>query len=225
MSTEIRTSLNGRSGYHTTTLPRSSGERWCRCRGKRLQASFRVFKRANFVTSKHSWTIYAAKLQAMTTMERLDPVTPNTSRRMSATKGRDNRLELSLRSALHRRGLRFRVQVGLLQSSRRSVDIVFPRWRVAIFVDGCFWHGCPTHGTWPKNNAQWWRAKIEANLERDRDTDRRLADLGWRVIRIWEHEELMGAVECVAAAVLHGQTSRGETDAGFRQRRTSGTRR
>jgi DNA mismatch endonuclease (patch repair protein) len=141
----------------------------------------------------------------MTTAKRIDPVTPNTSRRMSVTRGRDNQLELSLRSALHRRGLRFRVHVELLQGSRRSVDIVFPRNRIAIFVDGCFWHGCPTHGTWPKNNAQWWRGKIEANRSRDRDTDRRLTDLGWTVIRVWEHEEVMAAVERVTVALLDGR--------------------
>jgi DNA mismatch endonuclease (patch repair protein) len=155
--------------------------------------------------SEHSWTIYTTTLRAMTTAKRIDPVTPNTSRRMSATKGRDNQPELSLRSALHRRGLRFRVHVGVLQGSRRSVDIAFPRQRIAIFVDGCFWHGCPSHGTWPKNNAQWWREKIEANRLRDRDTDRRLTNLGWIVIRVWEHEEVLATVERVAAALLRGQ--------------------
>jgi DNA mismatch endonuclease (patch repair protein) len=74
------------------------------------------------------------------------------------------------------------------------VDIVFPRQRIALFVDGCFWHGCPIHDTWLKNNGQWWRAKIEANRSRDRDTGRRLIDLGWTVIRIWEHKEVMAAV-------------------------------
>ncbi len=65
---------------------------------------------------------------------------------------------------------------------------MFPRKKVAVYVDGCFWHGCPDHGTWPKNNADWWRSKIEANQARDRDTDAQLRDAGWTVIRVWEHE-------------------------------------
>jgi len=121
---------------------------------------------------------------------------------MAATKGRDNALERSLRSELHRRGLRFRLHRRLLQGSRRSVDIVFPRARVAVFVDGCFWHGCPLHGTWPKNNAEWWRAKIEANRARDRDTDDRLARQGWTVVRVWEHETVIAAADRVASALL-----------------------
>jgi DNA mismatch endonuclease, patch repair protein len=133
-----------------------------------------------------------------------------------------NRLELSLRFALHRRGLRFRVHVGVLQGSRRSVDIVFPQQRSAVFVDGCFWHGCPTHGTWPKNNAQWWRAKIEANRSRDRDTDRSLTDSGWRVIGVWEHEKVMAAVERVervAAALFQRQILPEEAVGGSRPTR------
>lgn len=72
---------------------------------------------------------------------------------------------------------------------------MFPRARVAVFLDGCFWHGCPLHGTWPKNNAEWWREKIEANIARDRDTDRRLQELGWTVVRVWEHETIEAAID------------------------------
>jgi DNA mismatch endonuclease (patch repair protein) len=112
-----------------------------------------------------------------------------------------------LRSSLFRKGFRYRVHASLIGGSKRTVDIVFPRQRIAVFVDGCFWHGCPVHGTWPKNNAQWWRAKIEANRSRDRDTDRHLADLGWVVIRIWEHEEIMAAVDRISIALLGRQVS------------------
>jgi DNA mismatch endonuclease (patch repair protein) len=71
---------------------------------------------------------------------------------------------------------------------RRRADLVFPSARVAVFVDGCFWHGCPEHATWPKQNAGWWRDKIEANRRRDRDTDARLREVGWQPVRVWEHE-------------------------------------
>jgi DNA mismatch endonuclease (patch repair protein) len=84
---------------------------------------------------------------------------------------------------------------------RRRGDIVFPRLRVAVFVDGCFWHGCSIHGTAPKANAEWWREKIAANVSRDRDTDRCLEEAGWSVVRIWEHEEVGSAVERVLAVV------------------------
>lgn len=126
----------------------------------------------------------------MTRPTRPDPIAAATTKRMAATPGRDNPRERALRSALHRRGLRFRLHRRLLTNSRRTVDIVFPRARVAVFLDGCFWHGCPSHGSWPKNNADWWREKIEANVARDRDTDRRLQELGWLVMRVWEHEPI-----------------------------------
>jgi DNA mismatch endonuclease (patch repair protein) len=73
--------------------------------------------------------------------------------------------------------------------TRRRADIAFTRRRVAVFVDGCFWHGCPRHLSWPKNNRLWWRRKIEENRRRDRDTDRQLRDLGWTVVRFWEHAD------------------------------------
>jgi DNA mismatch endonuclease (patch repair protein) len=81
-----------------------------------------------------------------------------------------------------------------LPGLRRIADIAFPRLRVAVFIDGCFWHGCPEHGTWPKQNADWWCEKIEANQRRDADTDRRLAEQGWTSIRVWEHERPTDAV-------------------------------
>jgi len=120
---------------------------------------------------------------------------------MASTRGRDNDWERSLRSALHRRGLRFRIHCRIVEGTRRSVDIVFPGPRVAVFFDGCFWHGCPKHGTWPKNNAAWWREKIETNICRDRDTDRRLISSGWRVVRVWEHEAIDTAADRISVAV------------------------
>lgn len=123
---------------------------------------------------------------------------------MANTAQRDNALERALRSELHRRGLRFRVHVKLLAGNRRTIDIVFPASRIAVLVDGCFWHGCPEHGTWPKNNAEWWRAKIEANMARDRDTDRRLREIGWTVVRVWEHEPVSLAADRIERLVRAG---------------------
>lgn len=107
---------------------------------------------------------------------------------MKANKARDTTPELALRSALHRAGLRYRVDRPLPFDRRRRADIVFPTERVAVFVDGCFWHGCPEHYVAPKANARFWRNKVQANRARDRDTDRRLRDLDWAVVRVWEHE-------------------------------------
>lgn len=123
--------------------------------------------------------------------------------RMNRQKQKNTKPELALRSALHRKGLRYRVDLPPLPRMRRRADIVFTKARVAVYVDGCFWHGCPVHGTWPKANADWWRAKIEKNIERDRDTDRVLEEAGWRVIRVWEHEDSTVAAERIFTE-MHG---------------------
>jgi DNA mismatch endonuclease, patch repair protein len=96
--------------------------------------------------------------------------------------------------------MRYRVD-AVLPGMRRRADLLFASARVAVFVDGCFWHGCPEHGTMPKNNAAWWSAKIAANADRDRDTDRRLTAAGWAVLRIWEHEAPEGAADRIATTV------------------------
>ena len=119
---------------------------------------------------------------------------------MAATRGKDNRADHLVRGALHRLGLRSRIQRRLIPGSTRTVDVVFGRARLAVFVDGCFWHDCPIHGSRPKPNAEWWRGKIRQNAERDQDTNERLRGLGWRVIRIWEHEDPAEAADRVAEA-------------------------
>jgi len=108
--------------------------------------------------------------------------------RMRTTKQRDTKPELRLRSELDRLGLRYLVDHSV-DGTRRRADIVFPGPRVAVFVDGCYWHSCPVHGTLPKNNAQWWKEKFDTNRVRDLDTDARLIEAGWTVLRFWEHDD------------------------------------
>ena len=107
---------------------------------------------------------------------------------MARQRTRDTDPEVALRRILHSRGLRYRLDQPLPGLPRRRADITFARQRVAVFVDGCFWHACPEHGTWPKRNDEWWATKIRRNIERDRETDAHLQAYGWTVIRVWEHE-------------------------------------
>jgi DNA mismatch endonuclease, patch repair protein len=124
----------------------------------------------------------------MSTRARAIPSTPEVSRRMQRIRQKNTSAELDLRRELYARGLRYKIHVPVLTKPRRVVDIVFCGPRVAVFVDGCFWHGCPLHATWPKANAEFWRTKILGNRERDRDTDKRLQADGWKVVRVWAHE-------------------------------------
>jgi DNA mismatch endonuclease (patch repair protein) len=128
------------------------------------------------------------------------------SERMQRQRSRDTGVELALRSELHRRGLRYRVHRRPLPGIRREADIVIATLRLAVFVDGCFWHGCPLHATWPKANEVFWRNKIERNRDRDRDTDQRLEQAGWTVVRIWEHEEVDAAADRVMDAAARIRT-------------------
>jgi DNA mismatch endonuclease (patch repair protein) len=119
---------------------------------------------------------------------------------MSTLARKDTKPELELRRALHRRGLRYRVQLKVPGNNRRTIDIAFPRARLAVYVDGCFWHGCPEHHVLPQANSEWWTWKVERNQSRDRDTDRQLAEQGWAVLRVWEHEHVGSAAERIALA-------------------------
>lgn len=118
---------------------------------------------------------------------------------MSRQATRDTQPEIELRRALHARGLRYRVHVKPVPGLRRTVDILFPRRRLAVFVDGCFWHRCPEHATYPKTNADWWSEKLARNAQRDADTDQRLAEAGWTVVRVWEHELPADAADRIEA--------------------------
>jgi DNA mismatch endonuclease (patch repair protein) len=120
---------------------------------------------------------------------------------MSRQRTVDTQIELRLRRLLHRSGLRYRVHVRPLPRLRRTADIVFPSARVAVFVDGCFWHGCPDHGTMPKSNSEFWAAKISRNVERDADTRYQLVEAGWVALQVWEHEDTVEAASRIAALV------------------------
>ena len=124
-----------------------------------------------------------------------------TRRRMQRVRRRDTSCESRLRSILHGRGLRYRVDQAIPGAGRARPDLIFRRARVAVFVDGCFWHSCPLHGSIPRNNRSWWIEKLDANVERDRRHDRELSEAGWLVIRIWEHEDPVSAAARVEAAV------------------------
>ncbi len=125
------------------------------------------------------------------------PSSADAEARLKAQRTKDTALELLLRSKLHRQGLRFQLH-RIVPGTRRKADLAFVRARVAVFVDGCFWHGCPGHGTWPKANAEWWRHKIESNRARDLSTNQLLTAAGWVVIRVWEHDLKVDADECAA---------------------------
>lgn len=120
--------------------------------------------------------------------------------RMRNTKRRDTEAELRIRSELFARGLRYRVDYPL-PGTRSRADIAFVRARLAVFIDGCFWHGCPKHGTWPTANHAWWRDKIQANQRRDKRVCRQGSAAGWRVVRFWEHEDA-GKVAVKIASIL-----------------------
>lgn len=120
---------------------------------------------------------------------------------MQSNKGRDTRPELALRSAVHRLGLRYRVSMRPLKAVRRTADLCFSKAKVAVFLDGCFWHGCPVHHTKAKTNADYWADKVTNNRRRDAETDRVLAEAGWTVVRVWEHESPVEAAGRVADVV------------------------
>ena len=119
------------------------------------------------------------------------------SQRMSSLARRDTAPELAARRALHAAGFRYRVQLPVPGNRRRTIDVAFTRARLALFIDGCFWHGCPQHGVQPRANSDWWRWKIARNQARDADTTRVLQDQGWRVLRVWEHEPPDAVVDAV----------------------------
>jgi len=122
---------------------------------------------------------------------------------MRSNRRRDTAPERAVRSALHQAGLRFRVDLPIRLGDGRTVrpDVVFTKQRIAIFIDGCFWHGCPAHGTSPATNRQYWAPKIEENRRRDLRNTKELEAQGWRVIRAWGHDEPIALVERMMSAM------------------------
>jgi DNA mismatch endonuclease (patch repair protein) len=126
---------------------------------------------------------------------------------MMANRGRNTTPELSLRRRLHALGLRYYVNRRPVRTVARTADIVFPRSKVAVFVDGCYWHCCPIHGTRPRTNADFWSAKLDRNANRDLETNQALIDAGWTVVRIWEHDDPDAAASLVRSVISHRTTA------------------
>jgi DNA mismatch endonuclease, patch repair protein len=139
------------------------------------------------------------------TLSKIDyphPSSPAASAIMRANRKTDTRPELRLRAALHRLGYRYRVDHPIRTASMLvRPDVVFTRRRVAVFVDGCFWHACPQHGNSPRTNSEYWREKLERNRQRDVATTAALTAAGWRVVRVWEHLSEGDAVDVITAVV------------------------
>ena len=139
----------------------------------------------------------------MTSMTEPDRTRPDEalSARMSVLARRDTKPELALRRALYARGHRYRVQLPVPGLARRRIDVAFPGRKVAVFVDGCFWHRCPAHCRVPRANEAWWLWKLERNTARDVDTTRHLTEQGWHVVRVWEHEPVDEMISAVESAI------------------------
>ncbi|GAB3271424.1 very short patch repair endonuclease [Sinomonas notoginsengisoli] len=127
--------------------------------------------------------------------------TPAVRKTMLGNRSRDTAPELRVRRAVHAMGLRYRVDRRPEPALRRTADLVFTRARVAVFIDGCYWHGCPEHYIEPASNVDYWRPKIARNRERDIETTAALAASGWQVLRFWSHEDPGQVAEAIAAAV------------------------
>lgn len=121
-------------------------------------------------------------------------------KRMRATSGRDNPREVAIRRLLYRARVRYRVHFPVPGRSRRTIDIAFTQIKLAVFLDGCFWHSCPSHGTRARSNADFWSRKLDQNKARDLDTNATLQNDGWSVLRIWEHEPIADAVTKILGA-------------------------
>ncbi|MGD6745238.1 very short patch repair endonuclease [Streptomyces sp. BH106] len=128
---------------------------------------------------------------------------------MSRQVSKDTAAELAVRRLLHAEGMRYRVEYPVPGMARRRIDVAFTRAKVAVLIDGCFWHGCPRHATQPKANSKWWRAKLDRNMARDAETTTHLESLGWEVLRFWEHEAPDDVVAVVSDVVERRRAARG----------------
>lgn len=131
---------------------------------------------------------------------------------MQGNRCRDTKAELAVRRIVHAQGLRYRVNAPPEPGIRRTADLLFTCARVAVFIDGCFWHGCPAHFTMPATNTEFWDAKIDRNRQRDADTTAALGDRGWVVLRFWEHEKPLSVASRIVEAVRDGPVRRPPSD-------------
>ena len=129
--------------------------------------------------------------------------------RMSKQRSRDTQAEIQVRRLLHARGVRYRVDARPEPDLRCKADIVWRALRLTVFIDGCFWHGCPEHATRPKANSEWWAQKLDDNVRRDRRTDLALNARGWTVLRFWEHEEPEAVADSICAKLAELRGARG----------------
>jgi DNA mismatch endonuclease (patch repair protein) len=136
-----------------------------------------------------------------------EPSSESVAQRMRNTAQRDTTAELALRRELHRRGFRYRVDRAIPGVTRGRPDLVFPTEKVAVFVDGCFWHSCPEHATIPTENRDWWITKLQANVDRDRRHDEELIGSGWLVLRFWEHDDPLASAAQVGASLIRRRAS------------------
>ncbi|MHC3463663.1 very short patch repair endonuclease [Streptomyces flavovirens] len=136
------------------------------------------------------------------------PSSPSISARMSRQARRDTVPEVAVRKLLHASGYRYRLNERVPHMPRRTIDIAFTRAKIAVFLDGCFWHGCPDHATQPKANADWWRRKLDTNMARDAETTAHLVAEGWTVLRFWEHQPPIEVAKVVEEAVDRERAAR-----------------
>ncbi|MFE9963780.1 very short patch repair endonuclease [Streptomyces sp. 900116325] len=187
----VHASLQWRTGPRTASV--RLGEVDQATRAENLRAGWRLARQAGLLTleiPEGSWARSAA-----------------TRASMQANKGKNTKPEMRLRSILHRKGLRYRVSVRPVPSLRRTADVVFTAVKVAVFVDGCFWHGCPEHGSTPASNREFWARKIAVNRMRDAETTALLEQAGWTVVRVWEHIAPEEAAKTVMAAVAEARAT------------------
>lgn len=147
--------------------------------------------------------------------KRPKPISESVSRAMHSMPEHSTGPEMAVRRMLHQRGLRYRVQYPVPGVPRRTIDIAFPGRKIAVFIDGCFWHGCSDHRNIPAHNRDWWQNKIIQNRSRDKDTDEKLRNAGWLVFRYWEHDSVERIVSEIHEVIgmqeshrsSHGKTS------------------
>ncbi|MFD6288945.1 very short patch repair endonuclease [Streptomyces sp. NPDC060205] len=155
----------------------------------------------------------------------MTPSSPEVSARMSKQPSKDTEAELAVRRLLYAAGLRYRVEYPVPGMRRRRIDVAFPGLKVAVLIDGCFWHGCPLHATRPKSNADWWRNKLDRNMARDQETTEHLTAQGWTVLRFWEHTASGEVAQAVRVTVDREkremrELARNRRDAREKNRRT-----